>query len=164
MELLLDIGQIEEDFFDEAQLIGLQTSMSSSKLCWLLEQRLGLCFERKLLDDIAAHRFNEIPAEKQSGTLFDEVVEERQDIYFQVFRHRLKQSSSETMFLYSNHEGGYILLPEHKNFDYFLLIKDKTFRLENEPLSFWLRALPELSQGVQELDLSKIVHKMHMII
>ncbi|WP_161971189.1 IPExxxVDY family protein [Edaphocola flava] len=164
MELLtLDLDKIEDDFFDNCQLLGLQTNASPTRLCWLLETYLGLCFQRRMTDDIDVRRIYDVPQAPQlNGTLFDHIDTPDEPVHFLVYRHVFHYTDL-GILLYTNHRNGYYLLPESKSQNYLLLIQDEDFRIRDKELAEWLQELPTI-EGVSVLPLDQLKHKSNLII
>ncbi|RQO31509.1 IPExxxVDY family protein [Taibaiella sp. KBW10] len=162
-QLTLDIGKIEDTFFGNCQLLGIQTTLSATRLCWLLEHNLGLCFQRKMMDDIDVRRIYDIPKAPQlSGTLFDDIDTPEEPMHFSVYRHVFNHTDS-GILLYANHRNGYYLLPESRNQNFLLLIQDEDFCIMEKSLPEWLTHIPAIEQ-VNHLHLDKIKNKANLII
>lgn len=162
-QFTLDIGKIEDDFFGNCQLLGLQTSLSATRLCWLLENNLGLCFQRKMMDDIDVRRIYDVPKAPQlSGTLFDNIETQEEPMHFLVYRHAFDHTDS-GILLYTNQRNGYYLLPESRNQNFLLLIQDEDFRIAGQPLQDWLGRISAIEQ-VNILQPEQIRNKANLII
>lgn len=141
---LLALESIDTFYFDDCQLLGIQTKLGATQFCYTLESQLGLCFQRKLTNDVA---INFISGKDSglgiSGTLFESFpVEEL--VHFALFEHQLAFSDAH-IYIYQNQQRGYFLIPEQKQFQYFMLIQDECLQLARQPLQHWISQIPEIN-------------------
>lgn len=155
---LLALESIDTFYFDDCQLLGIQTNLGATQLCYSLESQLGLCFSRKLTNDIA---INFVSGKDSgfgiSGTLFESFPVEEM-VHFALFEHRLAFSDT-CIFLYQNQQQGYFLIPEQKQFQYFMLVQDLCLHLARQPLQDWINKIPAIDSclivDIEDLGKSK---------
>ncbi|MBL7705897.1 MAG: IPExxxVDY family protein [Taibaiella sp.] len=140
---LLSLESIDTFYFDDCQLLGIQTKLGATQLCYTLEAHLGMPFHRKLTNDVA---INFISGKDSglgiAGTLFENVpVEEL--VHFALFEHQLSFSDAH-IYIYQNQQRGYFLIPEQKQFQYFMLIQDECLQLARQPLQHWINQIPDI--------------------
>lgn len=98
-KLVLDIAIIEEDFFEDAAIIGLVAPLPTYKLIWQINQSLPVDFERN-----------------------HEHEKKHRDTYFPVYTYFDSEKIKEHV-MYTNRKLNQYLIGEAKNIDFFWLIK-----------------------------------------
>ncbi len=140
---LLALESIDTFYFDDCQLLGLQTKLGATQLCYILECQLGLAFRRKLTNDVAINFTSGTDSGLGiMGTLFENVAVEEL-VHFPLYEHQLSFSDAH-IYIYQNERGGYFLIPEQKQFQYFMLIQDECLQLARQPLHHWMNQIPDI--------------------
>lgn len=162
-KLLLDNALIEEEFFEDCRLWAIGSSIPGHALCWWLNQSFGLAFFRDPGLDICIKKTakrNRQMGNSLFGALFDgEGVEE---ITFPVYHHN-KPNTKFEIFLYGNKNRSETLLPEYKNADFLLLIKDSGYLEEYEDFTRLLSLLQVIAWE-KELYIPTIKGKINLVL
>ena len=125
-KLVLDTSAMQEDFFDETSLIGIASSLSAHRFCWLLNSHFNLLLARAVDMDVCLHAKGE---------------EEFQ--HFSVFQYCEPSSSTQHLF-YRLRNGKESLLPELKNLDYLWMIQSPQSEADAAQFAAHLRTMPEV--------------------
>lgn len=148
------LESIDNYYFDDCQLLGIQSNSSSTQLCFDIERSLGIAFTRKLTNDVAI-MFNDakdaglgIP-----GTLFESIPTEVL-VHFALYEHKINYSDN-SIYLYQNKNDGYYLISEYKQFNYLILIQDNCFLWHQSPLQNWLSKIKSIN-SCKEIDIINI--------
>lgn len=132
--------EIEDDY--DFVLFGICTHISDFRLAWLFNQSLGVNLVRSAKDLI---NYSAKQNRRTNFSCFDDVDDE----------HRLK------IYLINNNSGSIKLVPDKKQFDFFLMIKGEIAFKPQE----WLKEINQLKEVllVMELDPMTIKHKENLI-
>lgn len=151
---LLALESIDTFYFDDCQLLGLQTKLGATQLCYILECQLGLAFQRRLTNDVAINFTSGTDSGMGvAGTLFENVAVEEL-VHFPLYEHQLSFSDAH-IYIYQNERGGYFLIPEQKQFQYFMLIQDECLQLARQPLQHWINQIPDI-QSCRPIDIEAL--------
>jgi len=96
---VLDISMIEEEFFEDAFLMGIVCPLPSYRFIWNIEQYFHFLFERR----------HEFEVEANSGCF---------EVYTCCEEEKLVEHT-----IYTNRKGTSYLIPEAKNIDFIWMIK-----------------------------------------
>ena len=102
-KLILNIHELNEDFFSGTHLLGIMVNAKSYRFCWQLNNTLGYNF--RLNPDIEIH-----------------VQKKGRQYFFPVYQHTV-YGTILNHFIYHNQYDGEYLLPEFKHMDFLWLIK-----------------------------------------
>ena len=102
-KLILNINELNEDFFSGTHLLGIMVNAKSYRFCWQLNNMLGYNF--RLNPDIEIH-----------------VQKKGRQYYFPVYQHTV-HGTLLNQYIYHNQNDGEYLLPEFKHMDFLWLIK-----------------------------------------
>jgi hypothetical protein len=143
MKLKLDIGDLSEDFFEDARLLGIVAPVKNYQFCWFVNQLLQLNF--RVNNDIEI-----------------QLTKKQRKYFFGVYEYH-EPTSSLSHFVYNNHFDGEYLLPEFKYLDFLWLLKGDV--VNNEFLKELIGLLKTIHcvQLVTELTNEKIKHKTHLV-
>jgi len=129
-----------EEFYQESSFLGLISSTKDYRLCWLLNQYLGIDF--KLNVD------KEVLIEKKKRPYYFSVYDYFDTINWCQFD------------LYSNKFEAEFLLPEFKHIDFLWVIKGESSFADLLPM---IRSIPEV-QFTMNISLDMIKHREHLIL
>lgn len=160
-KILLNTEAFEAEFFSGTLLYALGAAgIKDYRMCWNLNQYLGLCFCRKPELDIAI--LHKMAARAIPASLFDAYIEERNRLfYFPVFCHEISGVDA-VIYLYSNRCEERVLIPELKSADFFLLIPQTAEAPEKE----WLphcETMPGIS-WIREIALENLRSRRNFIL
>jgi len=141
---ILDIVEMEEDFFEEAVLVGIVSAQPAYRLCWIINQHFDLNFIRE-----PEHM---IPLKKKDNTIN----------HFPYFTCDLA-GSSQRYLLYQLKINGAFLLPETKNMDYVWLLQTGNSSGDAQEIARGLRSLQDV-QLATVLMPSQLKNAEHLII
>ena len=139
-KLILDNSMLEEEFFEDTQLIGIVCPRPSYQFIWQLNQSFNYSFER-------CHDFEVCVKE----------------IFFEVFRFEEKEKMVEH-FIFTNRKKTHYLLEEAKNIDFIWMIKGSYLD------AHYAIALPNFLKEIKMIDYcfmlnaSQLKSKQHLII
>jgi hypothetical protein len=100
----LNNDDVEASFFENTSMIGITTTLKDYKLCWLLNNYLGLQFARSLREDF-------------------KLVKKGRTYFFSLFEYKNEYTHTEH-YLYCNKYDGESLLPELKQMDFLWLLRN----------------------------------------
>lgn len=103
MKLKLDIDALNEDFFEDAFLLGIMVTAKSYRFCWQVNNVLGYNF--RLNTDINI-----------------EIQKKGRRYFFPVYQHT-ESVTDINHYIYHNQYDGEYLLPEFKHMDFLWLVK-----------------------------------------
>jgi len=137
--LALSTQDIINDFFEDAKLLGIVTTVKDYRFCWNLNEMLNLDF-------------------RVNHELEIKLFRKKRRYYFSVYEYQ-EPNTSLCHYLYNNLNDGEYLLPEFKNLDFLWLMKNDTVTHEYlEQLKSLLMSIPEV-QLITELTNEKIKNK-----
>tara|TARA_B100000287_G_scaffold299518_1_gene282679 strand:+ start:281 stop:700 length:420 start_codon:yes stop_codon:yes gene_type:complete len=110
------------------KVLAISSHSKAYKLCWHLNQKLNLSFEK-----INSHKINE-------------------SLFFT--RYKSKDSEGNTLSLFSNRSKNGFLIPSQKSVNYFMIINKEFWNLKKDEFLGKLRAINDILL-VFELDLQK---------
>ncbi|MBX2931004.1 MAG: IPExxxVDY family protein [Chitinophagaceae bacterium] len=147
MKLKLDIDALNDDFFENAKLLGISTTVKNYKLCWQLNNLLGFNF--RLNNEL------EIRLLKRKN-------KKEREYFFSIYESR-ETANTLVHYLYHNQYEGEYLLPEFRNIDFLWLMKGDI--VENEKVDDIKNAIKNIYdvQLVTELTNEKIKNKGNMV-
>ncbi len=120
----LDTSAMQEDFFDDAAMIGIVTAMPAYHLCWLLNNHFDIEFVREPEQNISLQK---------NDTLYN----------FPIYQYDLP-NSEQKYFLYKLKDGKEPLLPETKQLDYLWLIQTVDPETDAEFIARELKNIPDI--------------------
>lgn len=135
-KLVLDINEMQDDFFGSSALLGIASSWPAHRLCWSLNQQFLLDFKRQPELDIEFHKNKQEPK------------------YFSIYEYCVPLSETRHL-LYRLKNGQDTLLPELKQLDYLWMITGEDAEHESHLLLQDLRALPQV-QLAQSIDRDRL--------
>jgi len=143
MKLRLDNDDLENDFFENARLLGIVAPLKGYQLCWQLNNQLRYDFRMN----------NQIEIQ----------LAKRQRKYFFCVYQCCQSNSTLVHYLYNNHFDGEYLLPEFRHLDFLWLLKGDI--VQDDMLTELMTTIKRISgiQLVTELTNEKIKHKGHLI-
>lgn len=137
--LALRTQDIIDEFFEDAKLLGIVTTVKDYRFCWNLNEMLDLDF-----------RINH--------DLEIKLIRKKRRYFFSVYEYH-EPNTSLCHYLYNNLHDGEYLLPEFKNLDFLWLMKNDTVTHQYlEQLKSLLRSIPGV-QLISELTNEKIKNK-----
>ncbi len=126
-KLKLDISAMQEDFFEDAAMIGIVTAMPAYHLCWLLNKHFDIEFVRKPEQDISLQK---------SDTLYN----------FPIYQFDLPNSEQKYV-LYKLKDGKEPLLPETRLLDYLWLIQTAGPAADADFIAAELKNIPDIQMA-----------------
>ena len=143
MKLRIDNEAMLEDFFDNARLLGIVTSMEQYRFCWYLNQILN--FDFRINNSIEIH-----------------LNKKTRNYFFPVYQYNTLSGTIQH-YLYNNEDDGEYLLPEFRHLDFLWLMKDDIMKDEEiKELVALIKTVPSV-QMVVELTNEKIKNKQHLV-
>ena len=142
-KLVLDIDSLNDDFFEEARLLGITAPLKNYQFCWQLNNLMG--FQFCLNPEIEIH-----------------VKKKSRSYYFNIYQSE-ESNSFLTHYLYHNQFDGEYLLPEFRHMDFIWLMKGD---LVDDEKCNWIKQSIKAINGVQmvaELTNEKIINKGNMV-
>ncbi len=120
--------KLEVKYESDFEVLGLFSSLSDYRLCWFINNSLGINLSRKT--DITLTPFKSDKLESFS--------------FFNYGDNELMVN----YYLLNNRKGQNILLPEPKKLDYLLLLKAKDFRIDINEIVTKLRGVSQIATAV----------------
>ncbi len=142
-KLLLDVDELNDDFFDGTRLLGITATVKNYQFCMQLNNMLGYDF--RLNPEIEIH-----------------LKKKNRNYYFSIYQYN-EPNTSLIHYLYQNQFDGEYLLPEFKHMDFLWLMKYDY--VEDEKCN-WIRQSIRNLNGVQmitELTNEQIKNKGNMV-
>ena len=142
-KLLLDVDELNEDFFGDTRLLGITATVKNYQFCMQLNNILGYDF--RLNPEIEIH-----------------LKKKNRNYYFSIYQYN-EPNTSLIHYLYQNQFDGEYLLPEFKHMDFLWLMKYDY--VEDEKCN-WIRQSIRNLNGVQmitELTNEQIKNKGNMV-
>lgn len=125
-KLVLDTSAMQDDFFEGAALIGISTSLTAHRFCWLLNSCFNLSFARAVEMDVCLRSTRE---------------EDHQ--YFSVY-HYVEPLNVGQHILYRLRCGKERLLPELKNLDYLWMVQSAQAETDAALFTAHLRGMSDV--------------------
>src|SRR5690554_4317685 len=122
--LVLSCENVNNSFFQENDFISIKSPVKEYRFCWMINSFLAMDFQRNSEMDINIFIQN-LPKKHPVQDLFSEtnkIVDEV--LYFSVFNYQVPHSEYE-YFIYTNKFKSHYLIPELKQFDYFMISPQK---------------------------------------
>ncbi|PWT70234.1 MAG: IPExxxVDY family protein [Bacteroidetes bacterium] len=143
MKLKLDNDGLENDFFDDARLLGIVAPLKGYQFCWQLNNQLRFNFRIN----------NQIEIQ----------LAKKQRKYFFCVYECTQSNSALIHYLYHNQFDGEYLLPEFKYLDFLWLLKGD--EVPDQMLSELMQTVRNINgvQLVTELKSELIKNKAHLI-
>ena len=142
-KLLLDVDELNDDFFDETRLLGITATVKNYQFCMQLNNMLGYDF--RLNPEIEIH-----------------LKKKNRNYYFSIYQY-CEPNTPLIHYLYQNQFDGEYLLPEFKHMDFLWLMK---YDLVDDEKCSWIRQAISNLNGVQmitELTYEQIKNKGNMV-
>lgn len=142
-KLLLDVDELNDDFFDETRLLGITATVKNYQFCMQLNNMLGYDF--RLNPEIEIH-----------------LKKKNRNYYFSIYQY-CEPNTPLIHYLYQNQFDGEYLLPEFKHMDFLWLMK---YDLVDDEKCSWIRQAIRNLNGVQmitELTYEQIKNKGNMV-
>lgn len=142
-KLLLDVDELNNDFFDDTRLLGITATVKDYQFCMQLNNMLGYDF--RLNPEIEIH-----------------LKKKNRNYFFSIYQYN-EPNTSLIHYLYQNQFDGEYLLPEFKHMDFLWLMKYDY--VEDEKCN-WIRQSIRNLNGVQmitELTNEQIKNKGNMV-
>ncbi len=143
VKLLLDIEELNNDFFEDTRLLGITASVKNYQFCWHLNNLLG--FDFRLNADFEL-----------------QLLRKNRKYYFNIYQSK-EENTCLIHYLYHNQFDGEYLLPEFKHMDFLWLMKGDW--VDDEKCN-WIKQSVKTIPGVQlvaELTNEKIKNKGNMV-
>jgi hypothetical protein len=143
MKLKLDIGDLEDDFFEGSRLLGIVAPLKGYRFCWQLNRQMRLDF-------------------RITNQIEIQLAKKNREYFFTVYE-CVQPNKTLIHYLYNNQHDGEFLLPEFRHLDFFWLLKGDMVSdgLMNELIEH-IRSITGV-QMVTELTQTKIKHREHLI-
>ncbi len=144
-KFVLDSIDLTDDFYEDAKLFGISSSIRDFRLILQLNKLFGFWFRCRADMEIALRR-------------------RERDYYFSVFFHQLSNTNT-TFYLYNNGNDGEYLLPELKMMDFILLIKGGGFQPTPEQYAPLINAFKNLNSVrlISEVNVLQIQSKANLM-
>jgi hypothetical protein len=139
----LDMGAMQEDFFDGTAMIGIVSAMQGYRLCWVLNNHFDTSFIRDPEQNISFQK-------------------KETEFFFPVYRHDFANSSHKYQ-LYKLKNGNETLLPEAKQLDYLWLVQTANPEDDAYHIARELRNVPEV-QLSRILDIGALKNIKNLIV
>ena len=142
-KLLLDVDELNEDFFGDTRLLGITATVKNYQFCMQLNNILGYDF--RLNPEIEIH-----------------LKKKNRNYYFSIYQYN-EPNTPLIHYLYQNQFDGEYLLPEFKHMDFLWLMK---YDLVDDEKCSWIRQAIRNLNGVQmitELTNEQIKNKGNMV-
>lgn len=142
-KLLLDVDELNDDFFDDTRLLGITATIKSYQFCMQLNNILGYDF--RLNPEIEIH-----------------LKKKNRNYYFSIYQCN-EPNTTLIHYLYQNQFDGEYLLPEFKHMDFLWLMK---YDFVDDEKCNWIRQSIRNLNGVQmiaELTNEQIKNKGNMV-
>ena len=142
-KLVLDTGQLTEDFFENSRLLGIMAPVKDYQFCWHLNTNIGLGFRSN----------NEIEIR---------LLKKKRWYYFGVYDY-CEPTRFLSHYIYNNQFDGEYLLPEFKHLDFLWLMKgDEVSDISLQETILSIKTINSV-QLVIELTNEKIKNKEHLV-
>ena len=142
--MTLDLNAMQDDFFEDAVIIGIRCALPAYRFCWLLNNMLGTNFKRDPEFDIKM--------EKHGADA----------VFFEVFEFELPQNSGKHI-IYKLKTQEVHLMPEIKNLDFIWLIQTTIAHNDAKDILERCRNIHEIELA-QILPLHQLKSKQHLLI
>lgn len=155
----IELANVEDFYFDECLLIGIDTHLCGTQLCVELQSKLDLDFYRNLGNEAEVHfKSGTDSGLGIPGTLFENIATE-QSVWFPLYEYTAPFTDSSCISIFENHQNGFYLVPECKQFNFIILLKNEDFQLQNKSFHHWLSQIPSLKKSqilsIEDLGQSK---------
>lgn len=142
-KLLLDNGELANEFFEETRLLGVMAPVKHYQFCWHLNNLMGMDF--RINHDIEI-----------------QLTKKKRNYFFSVYEFA-EPTGSLSHYIYNNQFDGEYLLPEFKHLDFLWLMKGDL--VTNDTLQQKIDSIRVINsvQLVLELTNEKIKNKEHLI-
>lgn len=134
----LDIKSLEEDFFRDCALIGISSTVTGTRLCWSLNEILGIDLIRKEQDAFC------------------------EDHCYPIYEHVFPLTDCR-LYVFQNHCKGNILVPELHSFNYIIMLSGEMLDWSAAEIEHILLKIPFI-QTAQFIDLEEIDDKSGLIL
>jgi|SRR6185312_11386819 len=143
MKRKLDNGDLEDDFFAGARLLGIVAPLKGYRFCWELNRQMRLDF-------------------RITNQIEIQLAKKNRDYFFTVYE-CAEQNKTLVHYLYNNQFDGEFLLPEFRHLDFFWLLKGD--EPSDELMNRLMESIRSISgvQLVTELTRTKMKHREHLI-
>ena len=137
----LNTADMQEDFFEDAALIGIVSPVPAYQFCWLLNQHFDMNFVRNAEHDICLQTSKE------------------QQHYFSVYQYAAPLNGPKYI-LYKLKSNKQALLPEAKGLDFLWMVQSSCPGNLAEQLTSMLRTMPDvqLAQLIPQTQLKNLNH------
>jgi hypothetical protein len=143
-KLMLDMAAMEDAFFADSALIGLSSQLPAPALCWMLNRRFDLSFERKPELDICVSR--------GSG----------QQYFFPIYEHIVPLSDARYL-LYRMRTREEYLMQELRQLDFLWMFQGGDADGVATMFAGHLRNMPEI-QLAQVLDMARLKQPRYLLV
>lgn len=143
-KLTLNIAAMQEEFFQDAALIGIVSPIPAYRFCWMLNQRFDMNFMREPELDVCL----QATPEKQS--------------FFPIYQYHIPLNGSRYL-LYKLKARDESLLPEVKQLDYLWMIQSNHAEDDAWAFTQYLREIPEV-QMAQVITPEQLRNKNHLLV
>jgi hypothetical protein len=150
-KLTLNIEEMQQDFFEDACLIGISSPSPIYRLCWLINHSFDLEFVREPELDVCVKT-------RRIGWDTDEEI----DQYFPIYQYNVPLTGSRYL-LYKLKVERDTLLPEVKNMDYLWMIRSSNPQVDADQFAGQLRRLPEI-QMAQVLQPQQLKNRDYLLV
>ena len=143
MKLILDIGELTHDFFEDTRLLGIMAPVKDYQFSWHLNQLMGIEF-------------------RNNNDIEIQLTRKKRNYFFSVYDFH-ETTGSLSHYLYNNQFDGEYLLPEFKHLDFLWLMKGDF--VSDAYLHEYITAIKTIEsvQLVMELTNEKIKNKEHLV-
>ncbi|MBI5858334.1 MAG: IPExxxVDY family protein [Sphingobacteriales bacterium] len=142
-KLVLDTGQLTENFFENSRLLGIMAPVKDYQFCWHLNNNTGHHF--RINHDIEI-----------------KLTRKKRDYFFSVFEY-CEPSTFLSHYVYNNQFDGEYLLPEFKHLDFLWLMKGD--EISDDSMNETIRVIKSINnvQLVAELAIAQIKNKENLV-
>jgi hypothetical protein len=141
-KLVLNMKEMQEDFFADTAMIGIATAMPGYHLCWALNRHFDIDFERDPEQNISSQK-------------------KENQYHFPIYQYLFPNSSHKYM-LYKLKNGAESLLPETKQLDYLWMVQTTDPEHDAMEIALELRNMPDvqLAQIIDAEQLKKSIKNL----
>jgi len=160
--VVLDMGEMKENFFGEAVMLGIVSTQPAYRLCWALNRHFDMCFSNVPENTICMGEGKggkeEVNFVGGQVDMFAAPAAVPEQWFFPTYSHVIANSSA-THILYQLRAGNKTLLPEAKHLDYLWFIQTAESAHDAHTILRELRNLPavQLAQEISREQIKKSI-------
>ena len=123
-KLVLNMKDMQDDFFADTAMIGIATAMPGYHFCWVLNNHFDIGFERDPEQNISSQK-------------------KENQYHFPIYQYAFPNSSYKYM-LYKLKNGAESLLPETKQLDYLWVVQTADPECDAREIALELKNIPDI--------------------